>query len=377
MDYSRRKFLKQIGAVSALCLSSRAVFSSPVFAREKDFEMLVVGDSLITGQGLREKDKIYTLTKNWLQNEVFAGSRKVNIKNKSHSGSRLFLSGEEFKALNDAEKDFATFYHPEVNISFPSSNTQIVVAKNEYLAEGKNPNDIELIMISGGLTNLGSSYIIDPFKKNNRLRKRIEESCNQMMFRWLDHASQTFPNALITVLGYFPIVSKKSSSGKIYNAILELYDFPGPTKPILNNIVTKQFFKPLHNKMNKRSRIWIEESDKGLRTAVDRLNQKHGKQKAVFVKSPITEGRCFGTKDPLLFGMAKKGRSEDFMYDVRQVECRKEIGKLKDVKLKFNRRRCELAGISHPNVEGAKAYAKAVNKSLKPFYSKTNAKIIS
>jgi len=373
MEYSRRKFLKQIGAVSALCLLSRTTFSFPdMFSREKDFEMLVVGDSLITGQGLREEDKIYTLTKDWLQNEVFAGSRKVNIKNKSHSGSRLFLSAEEFKALNEAEKDFATFYHPEVNVSFPSSNTQIVVAKNEYLAEGKNPNDIDLIMISGGLTNLGSSYIIDPFKKNKRLRKKIDEACNHMMFRWMDHASKTFPNALITVLGYFPIVSKKSSSGKIYNAVLELYDVPRPTKPILNNIFTKQFFKPLHSKMNKRSRIWIEESDKALRTAIKRLNQKHGMQKAVFVKSPITEDRSFGTKNSLLFGMAKKGRTEDFMYDVRQVECRKEIEKLKDVKLKFDRRRCELAGISHPNVNGAKAYAEAIKRNLNAIISLRN-----
>ncbi|NNE99206.1 MAG: hypothetical protein HKN25_09330 [Pyrinomonadaceae bacterium] len=376
MDHSRRKFLKQVGALSVLGLTGRAVFSLPTaLAAERDFEMLVVGDSLVAGQGLREQDKIYTLTKRWLEREVFGGARKVNIRNKSHSGSRLFLSGKEFKALNDAEKDFADSYHPEVNFSFPSSNTQIVVAKNEYLAEGKTANEIDLIMVSGGLTNIGSAYIVDPFKKNKKLRKRIDQSCNHMMFRFLDHASRTFPNALIAVLGYFPLVSKTSSTGKIYNAILELYGFPRPTKPILNNIFTKQFFKPLHKKMNKRSRIWIEESNKGLETAIDRLNQKHGKEKAVFIKSPITEAQSFGTKNSLLFGMAKKGRAADFMYDVRKVECRKAIESVKDVKLKFNRRRCELAGIAHPNVEGARAYAEVVKKRLQSIYTKQPAEI--
>ena len=68
--------------------------------------MLVVGDSLIAGQGLREEEhKIYTLTQNWLETEVFRGERKVNLKNKSHSGSKLFLSRDEINAFNEAEKD--------------------------------------------------------------------------------------------------------------------------------------------------------------------------------------------------------------------------------------------------------------------------------
>ena len=366
MDNSRRTFLKQFAAVSALSLTSRAAFSFPnTFWVEKDFEMLVVGDSLIAGQGLREENKIYTLTQKWLEEDMFRGKRKVNLKNKSHSGSKLFLSKEEINAFNDAEKSPETFYHPEVNFSFPSSNTQIFVAKKEYLSEGKSPNDVDLIMVSGGLTNLGSAYIINPFKKNKRLRQKIDEACNRKMYKFLENAGNVFPNATIAVLGYFPMVSKKSSTGKIYNAILELYGFPRPTKPILNNIFSKQFFKPLHSKMNKRSKVWIEESDKALRSAVDRLNENQAKQRAVFVKSPITEAQSFGTKDSLLFGMAKKGRAGDFKYAVRQQECEKAIESVKDIKLKFNRRRCELAGIAHPNVSGARAYFESVKTVLK------------
>ncbi|MCB1026042.1 MAG: hypothetical protein KDB79_16720, partial [Acidobacteria bacterium] len=168
----------------------------------------------------------------------------------------------------------------------------------------------------------------------------------------------------IAVVGYFPIVSKKSSTGEVYNAILELYKFPRFTKPVMNNILTKQFFKIFHNKTSKRSRIWAGDSTVALQSAVDRINKKTGRQSAVFVGSPITEDRSFGTKNSLLFGMAKKGRSEDPFYDTRVEVCEKTIKSLKDVDLKFRSRFCELSAIGHPNIEGAKAYAEAITQKL-------------
>ncbi|MDQ3061653.1 MAG: twin-arginine translocation signal domain-containing protein, partial [Acidobacteriota bacterium] len=93
-DFSRRQFLKQLGAAAGLFLASRSVLSLPkfVFSNESEaFEMLVVGDSHISGQGLQQKNKFYYLVKEWLQNEVFGENRKVNLKVKAHSGSRIEL----------------------------------------------------------------------------------------------------------------------------------------------------------------------------------------------------------------------------------------------------------------------------------------------
>lgn len=365
-NYSRRKFLKQIGAFSTLFLASRDAFSLPNLIKyDKDFEMLVVGDSLIAGQGLKKEDKFITLTKKWLEIELFKGKRKVNLKNKSHSGARIYLSEKEKKALKKAGKDLDKFYHPEVNFSFPSMKTQVEVATKEYEKEGKSTEDVNLILLTGGLTNLDSSYIINPFNKNKTLREKIDEFCNHMMFNFLQITVNTFPNALITVVGYFPMVSKYSSTGKIYNSVLELYGLPRPIKPVMNNILTKQLFKPLHHKMNRRSRIWLEGSNKALQTAVQRINKLHNKQKAIFVKSPIKEENAYGTKNTLLFGMAKKGRTEDPNYDERVRVCGKTIKEMKDVELKFKTRFCELSGIGHPNVAGSQAYAEAIKKRLK------------
>ncbi|MEZ5345899.1 MAG: hypothetical protein R2681_10135 [Pyrinomonadaceae bacterium] len=363
---SRRNFLKRIGgAAGFFVLSSRAFPFPNFYSQVNEFEMLVVGDSLVTGLGLSEKDKFYNLVKVWLEEEFFSKNRSVNLKNKSHSGSRLFLGEKEVAALNSAGKDPEEFYHPEINFSFPSTKTQLDIAAREYLSEGKRAEDVGLILVSGGLTNINVSEVIDPFGDNDELKMQIEEFCGDMMFRFLHYAATLFPNALITVIGYYPMVSKKSSTGEVYNAILELYKFPRFTKPLMNNILTKQFFKIFHSKTSKRSRIWAENSTKALRNAVERINEKTGKQTAVFVRSPVTEDRCFGTKNSLLFRMAKKGRSEDPLYDKRVEVCEPAIESLENVELKFRKRFCELSAIGHPNVEGSKAYADAITRILK------------
>ncbi|MDH3494066.1 MAG: twin-arginine translocation signal domain-containing protein [Acidobacteriota bacterium] len=362
MLISRRKFLKGLGAAGGVFLAGD--FVSAIANTEGDFEMLVVGDSLISGQGLLEKDKAYELTRIWLEKEYFKERRTVKLKNKSHSGSRLFLQQDEIDALRKHGKDPEKFYHQEINFSFPSIKAQIDIAAREYKSEGTDPADVDLVLTTGSLTDINSSFILNAFAKYGPLHGKIEEHCNEGMFRFLRHATGVFPNALFAVVSYFPMVSNKSKSGEVYDAVLEVYDIPGFAKPVLNNILMKQPFKILHARITKRSRIWFEESSAALNKAVKRVNQLNKKESAVFVESPIPEARSFETEDSLLWGMGKKGRSEDDMYEVRRIECSKAIAQVKDTGLTFRRRFCELSGIGHPNPDGSRLYAEAIQKRL-------------
>ncbi|MEZ5308932.1 MAG: hypothetical protein R2684_17440 [Pyrinomonadaceae bacterium] len=357
MHHSRREFLRGFGA-GLLVLGS----SNVIFARGQDpFQMLVIGDSLVSGQGLLEKDRFYNLVRNHLAEEVFKTKRKVSLKNKSHAGARLFLQEDEIKALSDAEIDEDIEYYKEVNFSFPSTTSQVETARREYEAEGVSADNVDMILMSGSLTDINASYVLNGFLNYKPLRRKIEQHCFGGMKRFLETTGKAFPNAKIFVVGYFPMLSSETPTGDMYNTILELYSFPRPTKPFLNNIATKQLFKILQARMKKRSRIWFEESSKALKRAVDGHNQAVGKQMAFFVPSPIPESRSYGTEDTLLWKMGKKGRSEDAMYEVRLSECPKEISKLSDVDQKFDVRICELSGIGHPNPEGSIEYAKAIN----------------
>lgn len=79
---TRRAFLRQVVALPAVCvaLGSGTVPAGVKEQRQKALEFLVVGDSIAWGQGLEEKDKFYTLIKDWLGPEAFGEPREVNIK---------------------------------------------------------------------------------------------------------------------------------------------------------------------------------------------------------------------------------------------------------------------------------------------------------
>jgi hypothetical protein len=366
MKSSRRQFLQQFGAFSAVCLTAPNAFSSfDLPETDAPFEFLVVGDSLIFGQGLKEENKFYFLIKEWLANEFFDGKRNINLKFKAHSGATITLHDSEAAVLQKINKPENTLYNSELSVGFPSIRSQIDIAKNEY----ETPNAVNLVMLTGGIADIEVANILDIFGDEKTFREAVPKFCGEKMSELLAHSAETFPNALIAVVGYYPMISKKSSTRKVFDAIMELYDFPRITKPILNNPLTKPILKMIRKRVIKRSKFWAENSNIELQKSVERLNLKLGKRQAIFIKSPITEENCFGTKNSLLWGMAKKGRSEDEIYEERTATCRRELTELtKNKEVNYSMRFCELAGIGHPNIEGSKAYAEAIKDELEKIW---------
>jgi hypothetical protein len=368
MTFSRRQFLKSLGAASAVLLTDRA--GLPFSTKKSDIEILVVGDSLIWGQGLLEKDKFYTLTKDALQTKL---QPNVNLKVKAHSGAPIFLSEKEELLLRNAKLTGRETYHPEVNVSFPSLRHQIDNARDEYIKDGKSAEDVNLVMLSGGIVDISVAGLLNPFGKDLTLSKLITRYCRDSMIRFLNEAAAVFPNALFVVVGYFPIVSPETDTGKMLNSFLEAFSIPRPLKPVANNILMKQFFKPVQKTALKRSRRWFAQSNEEFQQAVNTINQSQGKQRAIFVKSPLTEAHAMETPETKLFRMGKKGRVEDFLTDERKAACNETLKELKrEIGLKQSIRQCEMAGIAHPDVNGSKAYAEAIVKSLENITIKTN-----
>jgi hypothetical protein len=365
--YSRRQFLKTLGAASAVFLAGRAGGGLPVLAGSNDtkpFEMLVLGDSIASGHGLEEKDKFYTLAKNWLGEEIFKGARGVNVKVKAHSGTTLGLHPETAAALDAAEIDETDALHPEINIDYPTAEKQVDIAAREYTDAAQ----VDLILLTGGINDITTTVILDPFGDDEKLRRDTEKYCRGQMLDLLRHAGRAFPNAAIALIGYFPLVSQKTNSGKFFNAFLEVFDLPRPLKPLANNLLTKQFFKIFQKKSARRSGIWVAESNRCFQAAVNEFNAGLSVPRAVFVESPITEENCFGTKAPLVFGMGKKGRTEDLTYDSRSVECRNAAPALKKAPgLKYSVHFCQISGLAHPNIEGSRAYAESIETVLRSF----------
>ncbi len=369
-DFSRRQFLKHIGAAAGLLLTSRGVLSLPVFSDDSQpFEMLVIGDSMISAQGLQEKNKFYYLVKEWLQQEVFGTLRQVNLKVKAHSGSRIYLHEDEIEEYRKVGDDVNKFHHAEINLSFPSITAQIDSARKEY----ENPETVNLILLSGGITDVLVANTVNPFLNEKKMRELIHKYCNEAMQEMLEHAAKTFPNAVIGVIGYFPIVSTKSNVNQLSRYLFKVVKFPHPLQWTFTNGMSKQFMKILRKNMAMRSRIWVSESNRELNEAIAKVNAKFDKPKVIFVETPITEENCYGTKNTLLWETDKDNFPNDERYQERKIECPKALSEIKFHHYgKLSERLCELAAIGHPNIEGSKAYAEAIKNKLKPVFDGQN-----
>ena len=91
---SRRQFLSGLATAAAAIAATRIV-PARVFSNTGSFEMLTIGDSLMSAQGLRPENKFSWLVKEWIEKELLANCRTVNYKSKAHSGARISLHADE------------------------------------------------------------------------------------------------------------------------------------------------------------------------------------------------------------------------------------------------------------------------------------------
>jgi hypothetical protein len=252
--------------------------------------------------------------------------------------------------------------HPEVDVFFPSSRIQIDDARDEYA----DPSSVGLVMLSGGITDLVVGNTVNPFLRRGKLRRMIHTHSHAKLARLLKHITETFPNAVVLVIGYFPIVSTKSDVKMVTRYLLKILRFPSPLRHIFTNPATRQLLKIGRKSLAEHSRVWVSESNIESREAILEVNREIGRERVFFVESPITEENCFATKDPMLWGLGPDAMPEDDLYRERKTICNQTF---RDMKYRsfgpFSTRLCEIASVAHPNRKGAAAYAEEIKKVLR------------
>ena len=122
----------------------------------------------------------------------------------------------------------------------------------------------------------------------------------------------------------------------------------------------------LRNRIARRSRIWVEESDRHVQGAIAALNSDLREKRAIFVASPIPESASYGTKDSLLWEMGPDHVPNDETYAERKIGCASVFTEMKYQHYgSLSRLMCELSSVAHPNVEGSKAFSGAITTALK------------
>ena len=347
------------------------VASAQTTTELRPFEILVLGDSVVWGQGLSEEKKFYTKVKNAIQREL-PDNRRVRQLVKAHSGA--VIAPKKPKSCPIAPG--------EVPIGTPTLLSQVDDALATYASFGVNREDVDLVLLNGCINDVGFPVIVNPFTSEKKITKESAKFCKAGMESLLLRVKDRFPRAVIVVTGFFPIISPATDE-EVINKLLEAFLGGSQSRKIVSK-ATKEQQKEMqragrHNaaladqpnwlirRLSFLSNHWKSVSDSDLQAAVDAVNTNSAGPKAYLAKVVFSDEECYAAKETKLWMITGSGGgignliTDDEMFDARQKTCLLVAAELKGV----GTLTCPAAGTGHPNEKGAEKYADAIIQQLR------------
>jgi len=353
-----------VSALPAYSQSPQPV--SEVKSDERQFNLLVLGDSIAWGQGLRDEHKAWYQVKTWLEGSV---GRKVRERVEAHSGAVVGSPGDSGGNPVPAQDG-------EVNRGYPSVNHQIGNALPSYA----DPSQVDLVLVDGCINDVDARRLLNAVNTPDGIRELAQEKCGPPIEAMLSRITTSFPKAHVIITGYYPILSEKTASDLFMRAMLKrLYSGTAP----MND-------KQLRTRLVEISREWYLATNQMLAGATRKVDAqlaaKGSGQRALFAEVTFQPEHSFAAPHSRLWGFDASflrkllvvltlGRvtlkTNDEQRNQRGSSCkdafRPSPGETRDQeKARKNRiALCRLAAIGHPNREGAQMYAEAIGKQLK------------
>jgi len=364
--------------IFVLSASSNASADCPNPAKPANgapLHMLVIGDSIMWGQGLREEEKFSERVKCWLEEKI---NREVKVHREAHSGaviSNVSLPPIPFKARSG-----------EVNLDTPTINEQLDQALKFYREDKSSPS---LILMNGCINDVGVKNLLTAYTSLEDVSKWAQKSCNQDMHSLLQRVRKSFPASYVLVTGYYPIVSPLTADNAFIRLLVKSLNNRNKEAPRLSD-------KEIRARLIAISNEWYKTSTANLIEAVAKTNADGGLDtttaKVMFVEIQFGPEHVFAAPDTLLwnfifgstnlsgfrkvivvitFGTAAY-KANDHVRDTRIKSCEDTFKKPKGVKedkdLKERREDlfliCRYASLGHPNQMGALIYTEAIKGQL-------------
>jgi lysophospholipase L1-like esterase len=310
---------------------------SVYITRVSGTDLVVFGDSVVWGQGLRDEHKSAALVATAL-NGAFPGIQPVNL---AHSGAVIGRAGT--CAL--------TRFPGEMPESCPSILQQIGMYSGD-------PNTAPLVLLNGGINDVDIRTILSPFTTASDLSSDIQQYCYKDMGYLLTQVKARFSNAntRIIVTSYFPIISSLSD----FNLVPPLMEFLGAPMPQFLSPVSLDFTNPIMSKIVSLCLQFWHESSEALGNCVKAVNEGTG-PRCFFADVPFSERNSVFAPDAWLFGVgpAPDFAAQDEVIATRVPQC--------DVTFRDDfpgREQCYRASAGHPTVTGAQQFARAILASI-------------
>jgi len=347
--------------------------------------MLVLGDSIMWGQGLKQERKFWWRVKCWLEEKT---GREVIEKVVAHSGAHLDNSytGPPKFSSNDGE----------VNLPFPTVNQQLDQALSYF---GNDRLKVDLVLVDGCINDVDVANLLDATAAPESLRQRIVGPCLNGMHALLRRIASSFPNAQVLVTGYYRIVSTETDDNVFLRQLVKKIN---SGKPEARRMTDKQ----MRDRLITVSELWYKVSTASLEEAVDKVNDEHSAKglpaRIAFVEIGFSPEHSFAAASTLLwtfmfgstnlsgvrkvivtlsFGTAAYKPNDD-VRESRVKSCNETFQPPKGVKeSKVDKKAredhlliCRYASLGHPNQMGALIYAEAIKGKLQGFVDRAARK---
>jgi hypothetical protein len=344
----------------------------PKPATENPMQMLVLGDSIMWGQGLGPEQKFSFRVKCWLQEKT---GREVQTKVEAHSGAHLDggSSPLRFKSSDG-----------EVNLPFPTINEQLDDAVQFY---GRARASVDLVLVDGCVNDVDLSNLLNAGTSADWLRERITTNCGNGMHKLLRRITESFPNAQVIVTGYYRIVSSDTEDNAFIRLLVKKLNHERPEAPRMTD-------KEMRERLIALSEVWYKVSTASLSRAVSEVNLGLGENAArvTFVEIDFWPEHSFSASNTLLwnfmFGSTNLSgfrkifialslgtaayKPNDDVRDSRIKSCNETYkapkGRKEEKEEKNDRKNrlliCRYASLGHPNQMGALIYTESIKGKL-------------
>lgn len=370
---------------------------------KRPFRMLVLGDSVMWGQGLSDEHKFSYLLRQWIceqrNNRGCPDQEDVQIHVEAHSGA-LIAKPEKDNQKKEEDRftrNVAPVRYPgEVNNYYPTVWGQVDLARRYYADNSIPPEDVDLILVNGGINDMGALRILAPkllgFLAGN-INDFAKKYCEDDMKLLLDKIANTFPRARIVVPGYFPLVSLETPENFLMDTIGFLFlgkkekateeESASPRNEVA--VAQKPSKSLVH--MANRSRDWTVASNAALAAAVKSFNSSRAAMpaagnnssapadafaRAMFVPVLFTDDNAYAAKSALLWKLVR--RSPDVVLECADTNRLKDLIANDELQTKRgcmcaeagkkNDIICLRGGAFHPNVQGAELYFRSISNEL-------------
>jgi lysophospholipase L1-like esterase len=338
------------------------------------FNLLVLGDSIMWGQGLIEQHKAWYQVKSWLKENT---SREVRENIEAHSGAVVGVNDVPWSS--DAPPD------GEVSSAVPTVNHELDRALRSYAS----PSQVDLVLVDGCINDVDIRNLLNAANSSDDVKRMATEKCGMPMQALIRRVANSFPSAHVIVTGYFPIISEKTPDSLLMKAMARMFYQPGP-KP------AKQKPKDLRENLIAVSRTWYQASNATLGDAVEKvtaeLAAKGSRQRVLFVEIPFPPEFSFNAPETRLWGFNASflrkllavltlGRvtlkTNDEQQRQRIASCKERYQKPPNEQPNQKGEReyrlllCRYASLGHPNRKGSAIYADAIVGKLKSLIAET------